>query len=237
LISSDQALAGKRKTIPIHNETKLIGPSHSTVSLSEDIGYSGYRRGATRKQPTPSLSNGHDIITGTLRHSSSSAPWPMPKLSLMAIADPPCGRVSVVVSFPNCCCHSLLAVTPTKRVLRTSNNSPTSISQLPPLTSPDLLFLNTHKPMSFTLTRRALQSTTRTTALKLNLRTMSSNPAISNPAKSETENRGPQFGFAERQPEQEEKKVMDDILNLCKCRPRHISLLSLFSPPSTSLCG
>lgn len=72
--------------------------------------------------------------------------------------------------------------------------------------------------MSFTLTRRALQSTTRittSTTLRLSLRTMSSNPAISNPAKSETENRGPQFGFKERQPEQEEKKVMDDILNLC----------------------
>jgi hypothetical protein len=42
------------------------------------------------------------------------------------------------------------------------------------------------------------------------------NPDISNnPMKSETEGRGPQFGLAERQPTDEEKKVMEDVLNLC----------------------
>lgn len=69
--------------------------------------------------------------------------------------------------------------------------------------------------MSFTLTRTLPR--TATLSLRLNAaRTMSSNPAISNPAKSETETRGPQFGFSERQPTAEEKKVMDDVLNLCK---------------------
>jgi hypothetical protein len=48
---------------------------------------------------------------------------------------------------------------------------------------------------------------------------MSSNPAISNPAKSESV-RGDLFGFAERQPTEEEKKIMDDVVNLCTPNPR-----------------
>jgi hypothetical protein len=124
----------------------------------------------------------------------------------------PRGRVSVVVVVVSWCGVSLIQRTTTSS--RTTTYQP--ILNPPRLDLPYLPLFKQTQPMSFTLTRRALQSTTRITTTALNLRTMSSNPAISNPAKSETENRGPQFGFKERQPEQEEKKVMDDILNLCE---------------------
>ena len=91
--------------------------------------------------------------------------------------------------------------------------------------------------MSFTLTR-TLPRTAIYTTLRLQttadaVRAMSSNPAVSNPAKSETENRGPQFGFPERQPTDEEKKVMDDILNLCETESRESVRHALITPPIT----
>ena len=101
--------------------------------------------------------------------------------------------------------------------------------------------------MSFTLTRtlpRTITSTLRLRAAVTTVRTMASNPSntsnpahatnpdisnnpniSNNPIKSETESqpgnggRGPQFGLAERQPTDEERKVMDDILNLCEYCP------------------
>jgi hypothetical protein len=155
------------------------------------------------------VTSGHDIIP-RLTSFSLLGNRPRAKEGMTSIADP--------LQLPGRVSASSAHRSHTKRATYYDIHNNPSYSHCSshftfPLKTP------TNKSMSFTLTRRTLfNQSIRTTATNtLRLRTMSTNPAISNPAKSETENRGPQFGFKERQPEAEEKKVMDDILNLCEC--------------------